>query len=249
MAGRDLEGGAVMRLGLSSAAAPDASLDELLGACARRGLEALELRAGDAHGVDREDALAALLAAECARAAGVTISGYRVAGSEDPLRLARLCEALGAPVLLADEGDIAQRVVSARRLAAAGADVVVVVRGAAVCRDADAIAALGLALAWDAEPAERPLGRDAETLLRDHGPRLQHIALFGGGPEAVMHEGRGVGELMGRLALAGYTGTLTLTPGARKYDVAWQTWLGRRGGWGCGSKTSDRTLVDLGSGA
>ena len=42
-----------MRLALSSAAAPDAMLEELLEAATRRGLEAVELREGDAHGVAR----------------------------------------------------------------------------------------------------------------------------------------------------------------------------------------------------
>jgi hypothetical protein len=234
-----------MRLGLSSAAARDADLGELLATCLRRGLAALELRAGDGHGVEPEDALPALLAAEQARAAGVSLCAYRASADEDLLRLARLGEALGAPLLVDGSGDIMHRVVRARRLADAGADVAVVIRGATVRYQAQVVTSLALDFAWDAAPQERPVGTDADALLREHGARLRHICLLGGGPEAALQEGRGVGELMGRLALAGYAGALTLAPGSARYHVAWETWLGRRGGWGCGSKAQDRSLVNL----
>ncbi|MFW6331581.1 MAG: hypothetical protein ACOC3J_07650 [Gemmatimonadota bacterium] len=35
----------------------------------------------------------------------------------------------------------------------------------------------------------------------------------------------------------------------RTERVIWDAWLGRRGGWGCGSKVEDRTLVSLGGDA
>ncbi|MGH7506725.1 MAG: hypothetical protein ACRELX_13785, partial [Longimicrobiales bacterium] len=80
------------RLGLSSAAAPDASLDELISACARRGLAALELREGDAHGIETDDGASSssAAAAERAAAAGVTIVGYRSTRPGRDPRLARL---------------------------------------------------------------------------------------------------------------------------------------------------------------
>ena len=136
-----------------------------------------------------------------------------------------------------------------RYLADIGVPVYAVVRGSSAVEAADAIAAVGLALAWDATPAETPIGAQAQTLLSAHSDRLRHITLLGGGPEAVTQEGRGVGELMGWLALSGFTGTVALAPGNPRYHVAWQAWLGRRGGWGCGSKSADRTLVNLASGA
>lgn len=52
-----------MRLGLCSAVAPGAGLEELLMAVRRRGLSGLELRAGDAHGVAPEDLAGAATAA------------------------------------------------------------------------------------------------------------------------------------------------------------------------------------------
>ncbi|HSJ15286.1 MAG TPA: hypothetical protein VK939_12770 [Longimicrobiales bacterium] len=235
----------MMRLGLSSAAARDAGLGELIAACVRRGLAVLELRAGDGHGVELEDALSGVLAAEQARAVGVEIAVYRASAEEDTLRLARLGEALGATLLLDGAGDVTHRALRARRLVEAGVDAAVVVRGAGARHDARVVTSLGLAVAWDAAPGERPLADDADALLGARGARLRHICLRGGGPEAVLHEGRGVGALMGRLALAGYAGSLTLAPGSRRYEVAWQIWLGRRGGWGCGGKAHDRTLVNL----
>jgi hypothetical protein len=149
-----------MRLGLSSAAAPDAGLDELLAACTLRGLSTLELRAGDAHGIavagDWSAAVSAGLAA--AAEARVTIAGYRTIAAEVALR---------------------------------------------------------------------------------------YIRFIGGGPEAALQEGRGIGTLMGRLALAGYNGAVILAPSATRYRVAWESWLGRRGGWGCGSKSAAAELVHL----
>ena len=42
-----------------------------------------------------------------------------------------------------------------------------------------------------------------------------------------MHEGRGVGELMARLALSGFGGMVILAPSSPRFHVAWATWLGR----------------------
>jgi hypothetical protein len=59
-------------------------------------------------------------------------------------------------------------------------------------------------------------------------------------------EGQGIGALMARLTLAGYQGTLALAPSTSRYLYAWGAWLGRgTGGWGCGSKTADDSLVRL----
>jgi hypothetical protein len=91
------------------------------------------------------------------------------------------------------------------------------------------------------------LGDRVARLLDLFGRRLSHIRLLGGGPEAALHEGGGIGEVMGRLALSGYAGTMVLAPSSDRYRVAWQTWLGRRGGWGCGSRVSHPSLVQLSS--
>jgi hypothetical protein len=235
-----------MRLGLSSAAAPDADLEELTAACIRRGLAGVELRHGDAHGVGIErNALDRAAALARAAAAGIAITGYRVDEAGDPLRLARLATSLDTPLLLdgADEDRaVAARLEAALRLQDRGAAAAVVVRGAGAVRQAQVIAAAGVPVAWDADPGSVPLAPLAERLLGDCAEALRHIRLIGGGPETAVQEGRGVGALMGRLALGGYAGELVLAPSAAGYHIAWQNWLGRRGGWGCGSRADAAPL-------
>jgi hypothetical protein len=235
-----------MLLGLSSAAAPDATLRELLDAAVRRGLSALELRDGDAHGVVPGDGGASARAAvERAVAAKVTLSGYRSARVAHDLALARLSYALGAPVILDGPDDVATRIDRAKQMVAAGGDVAVVLRGDPVADDAALIAAAGLALAWEANPTFGPLGTTAEALLQQYPGELRHIRLIGGGPETEMQHGKGIGELMRQLALAGYGGTFILAPSTPGYRVAWRNWLGHRRGWGCGSKTTESLPVHL----
>ena len=72
-----------------------------------------------------------------------------------------------------------------------------------------------------------------------------HIILRGGGPEAVQFEGRGIGSLMTQLSVAGYRGFLILAPSGRGTRQLWKTWLFSRRNWGCGSKTSDPSLVEI----
>lgn len=235
-----------MLLGLSSAAAPDAALDELLDAAVRRGLGALELRDGDAHGVMPGDGgVSAMAAAERAAAANVTLSGYRSDRVAHDLALARLSYALGAPVILDGPDDVVTRIDRARQMVAAGGDVAVVLRGDSVADDAALVAAAGLGLAWEANPAFGSLGAIAESLLQQYPSWLRHIRLIGGGPETEMQHGKGVGELMRQLALAGYDGKLILAPSTPGYRIAWRNWLGRHRGWGCGSKATESSLVQL----
>lgn len=233
-------------LGLSSAAAPDAALEELVEIAGRRGFGAIELRKGDAHGVTPADE-ATWIATGPAPAAGIRITGYRTAGAGHERALARLSRALGAPVIVDGSDGMVERVDRARRLAAAGADVAVVLRGEQAGDDAALAAWAGLALAWDADPRDGSLGERVGSLLRRHAGRLRHIRLLGGGPEAALQDGAGLGEMMRCLALEGYAGTLVLAPSTTRYRVAWRNWLGRRGGWGCGSGsgTADLPLVDL----
>src|SRR5690606_7561036 len=103
----------------------------------------------------------------------------------------------------------------------------------------------GAPFAWDVDASARDVTADAILVLRDSSIVPACIRLIGGGPEAAMLEGHGIGNLMGRLALAGFDGAVVLAPSADRYRVAWSTWLGRRGGWGCGSKAEDRDLVRL----
>lgn len=239
-----------MRSGLSSEAAPDASLDELLAGAVRHGLTALEIRAGDAHGVSGALAVQPQVARDAARraaAAGVSITAYRDTGRDEEVALAALSRALGTRILVDAPDGLSERLTRAERLRAAGATVAVLVHGGATVEDARAVVRSGHLVAWEADPVRAPLGETASALLRECGDALCHIRLLGGGPESAMHEGRGVGELMARLALSGFGGMVILAPSSPRFHVAWATWLGRRGGWGCGSRASETSLVTLAS--
>lgn len=237
-----------MRLGLSSAAAPNATLDELLAACVRRGLAALELREGDAHGLDHADVIRGAAAAERTLLQGVSITAWRAGPQQDgDLRRARLTEALDATLLLEAVPDLAHCFERAAELASVGARVGVVLHGDESDADLALLDEARVEIAWDADPARVPLAERAMRIHDRFGMRLRHVNIVAGGPEAVMNEGRGVGELMGRLALAGYDGSIVLSPSSTRYRVAWETWLGTRGGWGCGSAgKSKSTVVALG---
>ncbi len=234
-----------MRLGLSSAAAPDADLDALLTACAQRGLGVLELRAGDAHGVDAEvDPADGVIARERAAAAGITIGGYWTASYDGAERLARTAEALDAPILVAADEAIDARIAQVRRIEARGGTALVVVGGPADTW-LDAVISAGIHFAWEVDAAHFDVSADTERVLRAGSDGLKCVRLLGGGPETALQEGRGIGPLMGRLAMRGYAGPLLLAPSSSRYRVAWASWLGRRGGWGCGSKVGDADVVPL----
>ena len=235
-----------MRLGLSSAAAPDATLDELIAICGRRGLAALELRESDGHGVSgAPGGVGGAEAQERARAAGVEITGFRSSTGGEDLALARMAAAAGAPVLVDGGCCVSSRVDRAGGLSSVGADIAVVLGGDVSNETLERAIGCGCQLAWNVDVSAGDAGATAVRFLDRLGECLRHVRILGGGPEAAMQEGKGVGELMARLALAGYTGTIILSPSSTMYRVAWRNWLGRRGGWGCGSKQEDPSLVRL----
>lgn len=237
-----------MRSGLSSEAAPDASLAGLLDSAQRHGLSALELRAGDGHGLSGAAAAAVVEAAlQAAASAGVSITSYRDTGVDSVSDLVSLAGRLGCPILVElESGDASAALDRALHLKSAGVRSAITLRGESSLPEAEVARANGLDVAWVADPSQEHVGTAAAKLLASHADHLVSVRLLGGGPESVMHEGRGVGELMGRLALAGFGGAVVLAPSSRKFHVIWTTWLGRRGGFGCGSKASDDSLVSLG---
>jgi hypothetical protein len=241
-----------MRLALSSAAAPDATLDELLTACTRRGISALEPETGHGHGLDPSSWTARGVASVRARAeaAGVQITAVRLAPGTVVGRneLSAFSRAIGAPVLVP--------VPILLEMAGAGGDgslVAVLPSGAgalAALADLDRMDGSGdaagePALAWDLDPAVGDVSAGAGEVFARAAGRLRHVQLLGGGPEAAAHDGKGVGSVMARLTLAGFTGTVALAPSSPRFRVVWNHWLGRRGGWGCGSKQADKDLVSL----
>lgn len=243
-----------MRLSLSSAAAPDAALVDLLAACARRGLAALELVEGHAHGIAPGLSPAQGEAVrDAAREANVGLCALYLealdAGDLKPV--ARLATSLAAPAVVPVEQMPTDRLyraadvfgeAGARLLLAHGSDppAVNTLRNTLETRSNEDT----IGLAWEVRPERDDPARVAEVLAAA-GPRLRYVRLHGGGPEAARQTGQGVGALMARLALARYTGPLVLTPSTPRYYYAWRAWLGRAGGWGCGSKQSDPSLVTL----
>ena len=221
-----------MKLGLSSAAAVDASIGDLVDICAMRGLSALELRMQD------------LAALAWAPDAGALIAGCYSEMSLAAAELAEISRTLDAPIIVADDGSIDTRIRRARAIDEAGGRALVLARGD-VAAWFPAVSEAASDYAWEIDPAAANLAADIDTILQATPSALRYIRFIGGGPEAAMHEGRGVGALMGRLALAGYDGAVILTPSSPRYHVAWSSWLGRRGGWGCGSKAAEPALVNL----
>jgi len=245
-----------VRLVLSTAAATDFTLDELISACRRRGLAGIELVAGHAHGVDTALDPAELAAIrQRLEAGGAPVVAFRTppAGAFHP-NAARLSSALGAPVIASPEGEDgipADALLSAAAAYAAEGGTLLVAHGSEpdevgrLRRVIERAPAGALGLAWEVDPAADAITARIAAVLQAAGPHLRHIRLLGGGPESAQHEGRGIGPLMARLALSGYDRPLALAPSTPRYRTAWSRWLGRGGGWGCGSKAADPTLVQL----
>jgi hypothetical protein len=228
-------------------------LAELLQSCGHRGLELVELVAGHAHGAKPgiDPARAADLLWEI-RASGVHVAGLFLPGEPFPdwEAVARLAAALEAPAIVAPgvaAGATMPRVVkqfvdqNATLLLAHHTNLA---QAAALSDLIDAVGEGHLGLAWDIDPATEDLNQVPDILERT-GDRLAYIRFKGGGPESAQNTGRGIGTLMARLTLASYNGPLVLHPSNPAYHYAWRAWLGKAGGWGCGSKTADTTLVSL----
>ena len=240
---------------LSSNAAGEAKLAELLAACSRRGLAGVELVEGDAHGLVPAMESHCLDAVDTAlETTRVQIVALRVAAASDPdliAAYAALAARYGSALVVPGEGVDAEaanrlgaiaRAAGARLLFSHDSDV----SAAAALREcievADAAEHLGLA--WEVRPADD----DPEALpavMAAAGAHLSYVRLHGGGPESVQQTGRGVGSLIARLTLARFAGPLVLTPSTTRYHYIWRAWLGAGKGWGCGSKKSDPSLVAL----
>ena len=236
-----------MRLALSSSAAVGATPGELVAACMRRGLSGIEI----VHDADAA-------APACEFAAEVRSTGMDVVGivrallpREEVSRAAREGARANAPVIVPVAGfNRALLGFAAEAFSDAGATLLLShggdpELGSAIVRLLEPIpGAAAIGLAWELRPGlDDP--RFTNYVLDSAGERLAYIRLFGGGPEAHAQTGTGIGAAMGRLALARYSGPLVLVPSSSAYHYAWSAWLGRAGGWGCGSKHSDDRLVTL----
>jgi len=217
-----------MQLGLSSEAAYGASLDDLVATCARRGLAALELTLTNQVTADQ---LFRYFDADAA----VRLSGLMSDDASAERRLATLSRDVGAPIIVRSP-DRHAGIRHVLNIIEYGGTALLLVKGPAPVW-LDSVTAAGIGFAWQVDESNPDPAGDAELIMR----RVQHIEyvrLAGGGPETMMQEGRGIAGLMRTLALAGYNGPLILTPTSQRFRLAWSAWLGRRGGWGCGSKAN-----------
>jgi sugar phosphate isomerase/epimerase len=236
-----------MKLTLSSAAAPDLDLTGLAEAAVRRGFASLELVEGDAHGLAAGDLSGAAATAAALLERGLTPAGWRAErrGAAELAALAPFASALGAPVLAPaphlPPGAWAELL---ERFEGVETALRFVVRSPEEARGVLDSTGGAAFLAWEVAPSGNAIP-DPAAMLAACGSRLAYVILHGGGPEAMAQEGRGIGALFTALTLGRYLGPLSLRPSTSSYHLAWSTWLGRRGGWGCGSKVAASPPVNL----
>lgn len=224
-------------LALSSEAVPRFSLDQLAQACRGRGLDGVELVVTGSVAAD-------VLVARSALARVVALRAPRL----DPsiaTELARASRVLGAPVsVVCDAVEQLEDVVAlfeaagAHLLLAHGSDLDAALSTLAIVRSSGSKA---LGLAWELEPSTASLESAGAVLLATH-EHLGLVRLHGGGPEQRLQDGRGVGPILGELALAGYKGPIVLCPstGGEAIVQLWERWATSHGGAGCGHAVSTR---------
>lgn len=220
-----------MRLLLSSDALPRASYEALSTAGRRRSLAGLELTlsAGHHHGADASSCAA--LHAEgraCFPEDGLPVAWLHLpAGTPLALR------ALWASAAPTETGVLLREPPPERPLGRAA-----LVHGtdpAAARRAAEWAERHDTHTCWEVCTADFDPDRWA-AVLDATGSRLAHVRLLGAGPEAqAADDTDGTGWLLGRLALAGYDGTVALVPSAPERLPEWERWLLHTRGWGCGT--------------
>lgn len=224
-----------MKLSLSTAAVTGMAPDALARACRARGLDGVELVLGQG-----DDAKALV---ERLRAAEVPVTALRTERIESSAitALAALSGELGVPVSIPvgavtshSLGDLAGRFAEANGtlLVGFGTDLDQVVALTAALEELGDPPAVGLA--WEIRPRGEDLEASGAVLLaaREH---LRLVRLYGGGPEQQDQDGLGIGGLFVDLTLAGYGGTIVLTPSRPEELPRWDAWLASRKIGGCGS--------------
>ena len=238
-----------MKLALSSAAGPGASAAELAKACRRRGLSGIEyVQSAEVEAHNDVAAFRTALLAAGLEFTGVlrpTLDGSHIAAAtvESP--------DTGAPIIvpaasfdwmLLPEVIEVFACTGGRLLLAHPSHPELMTELHRLLQESDASPTVGLA--WEFRPATDNT-RMVEQVLENCGDQIRYVRMYGGGPEAHAQTGMGVGSVMGRLTLARYDGPVVLVPSEPRYHYVWSAWLGRAGGWGCGSKHADETLVTL----
>jgi uncharacterized protein (DUF2249 family) len=231
-------------LALSGNALPHASLDELERVCHARGLDGQELVIDGAADVET-----LVTRAREAKARVVAIRVMQLAESAVPA-LARASAVLGAPVSVAHQGvsqALLDRVVPV--FEEAGGRLLLAHRSSldealATFGIVDALGSAAVDVAWDVEPSATKLDASSAILLAV-GARLRLVRLHGGGPEQRDQDGRGIGPLLGELALSGYAGPIVLCPSSREPAILerWARWAASSGSSGCGHAISTREVA------
>lgn len=225
-------------LALGGEAVPHLTLEAREVVCRARGLDGQEIV------VTPEDDLD-LLVIEARAAARVLALRVPYLAEATAPALARASRTLAVPVsvpaevveaaLLDRMADVFERV-GGRLLLAHRTDLGEVLSVVATVR-ARETAALGLA--WDLEPSTTSLD-DASAVLLATADLLGLVRLHGGGPEQRGQDGRGLGSLVGELAVSGYAGPIVLCPSSRDPAILerWARWAASRGSSGCGHASS-----------
>lgn len=223
-------------LALSTEAAPGLSIEALDEVCHGRGLDGLEVVVAPGE----------LPALPRTRARVVALRVPYVDERTAPA-IAQASHALGAPVSVASEllePALLDRVVpvferaGGRLLLGHGTDLDEALAALATIRSRDTSV---LGLAWEIEPSVARLDAASAVLLATR-ELLGVVRLHGGGPEQRDQDGRGVGPVLGELALSGYPGPIVLCPSSRDPAILdrWARWAASRGSSGCGHAASTR---------
>lgn len=223
-----------MKLSLSSDALPGGTLEELTQVVERRAMSGLELRVGADHEHGLEEDLCLLrqeAEVQCIPSGAAAIRWLLLPRDVSLIALMMwtgAAQKLGAGLLL--QNPVLDPPSGVKLALVHGSE------------ERDVQAAVGwakrhhAATCWEVDlKALTP-----ETVIRvmdQSGPLLAHVRLVGGGLDALEGSSPEPGLLAfySRLALSGFTGTITMVPSADADLEAWRRWLLHKRGWGCGS--------------
>lgn len=231
-----------MRLCLSSDALPAGSMADLASASRRRALSGLELRvgAGHKHGVDESlCTLRSQAGIACLSSDHVPVLWLVLPRGLTNIRVltwAGAAASVGAGLILQDP--VASPPSGMPLALLHGTD------SAGAARAAAWAGRHGAATCWEFDGASVS-GEACSHVLEATRSTLAHVRLLGSGPEAESQETGSAGLLLSRLALSGYSGTLSIGPSAAADPEVWRHWLMEKRGWGCGTAAEKKALRKL----
>lgn len=196
----------------------------------RRGLDGIELLAEDIS--------------NARHAAGIYVESASLIGSET---MAQASATLGAPVIAGRSAFPVCAISELDELYASVGGQLCLTHGTDAEEAAELTAAIAsrgashVMTAWEIRPLAEDLD-DAATVLLAASETLAYIRLRGGGPELSAHDGAGLGELLGKVALSHYSGTISLSPSSDDRVASWERWLTRTGKTGCGSAQGEADM-------